>query len=131
MAIILDAATELIAHALDFVEQEAFALDWLDRNKEAMEADLEATSAQVARGETYSPEESRTLLAQHRVTRTANQRLNLLPWPPRRRHIPLIQRPPDQSLDDSLPTDIQPRSLAVKLLQHRGGEVHIHPLHRL
>ncbi len=88
MAITLDAATEeriqrqidrglfpgpaeLFAHALDLIEAEAPYEDWLLRNKDAIRAAIERTSAQAARGESYSPEECRALLAQHRAARTA------------------------------------------------------------
>jgi Arc/MetJ-type ribon-helix-helix transcriptional regulator len=88
MAITLDAATEeriqrqlnrgafrepaeLLAHALDLIEAENPYEDWLLRNKEAIQAALERTSAQAARGESYSPEECRAMLAQHRAARTA------------------------------------------------------------
>jgi hypothetical protein len=87
MAITLDAATEqriqqqldhgtypgpdeLRAHALDIIEAEAPYEDWVLRNKEAIREALERTSAQAARGESYSPEECRAMLAQHRATRT-------------------------------------------------------------
>jgi Arc/MetJ-type ribon-helix-helix transcriptional regulator len=60
--------SELLAHALDLVEAEE---DWLLRNKEAINADLDRTFAQAERGEGYSPEESRALLAQHRASRAA------------------------------------------------------------
>jgi hypothetical protein len=59
---------ELLAHALDLVEAEAVQEDWLFRNKEAINAGLDRTFAQANRGEGYSPEESRALLAQHRAS---------------------------------------------------------------
>jgi len=62
---------ELLAHALDLVEAEAAEEDWLLRNKEAINADLDRTFAQAERGEGYSPEQSRALLAQHRASRVA------------------------------------------------------------
>ena len=62
---------ELLAHALDLVEAEAAEEVWLLRNKQAINADLDKSFAQAARGEGYSPEESRALLAQHRASRTA------------------------------------------------------------
>jgi Arc/MetJ-type ribon-helix-helix transcriptional regulator len=62
---------ELLAHALDLVEAEAMQEDWLTRNKEAINADLDKTFDQVARGEGYSLEESRALLAQHRASHAA------------------------------------------------------------
>ena len=89
MAIILDAATEeriqrqlargafrepaeLLAHALDLVEAEAAGQDdWLLQSREAIKADLDRTFAQAARGEGFSPEESRELLARHRASRAA------------------------------------------------------------
>jgi len=88
MAITLDAATEerikrqldrstfrepaeLLAHALDLVEAELSAEDWLLRNRESINADLDRTFAQAERGEGYSPEESRALLVRHRASRRA------------------------------------------------------------
>ena len=62
---------ELLAHALDLVEAQAVHEDWLLRNKEAINTDLDLTFAQAARGEGHSPEESRALLAQRRASRTA------------------------------------------------------------
>ncbi len=62
---------ELLAHALDLIEAEAPYEDWLLRNKEAIREALERTSAQAARGESYSPEECRAMLAQHRAAHTA------------------------------------------------------------
>ena len=62
---------ELLAHALDLVEAEAVEQDWLLRNKEAINADLDRTFAQAERGEGYSPEESRALLNQDRASRAA------------------------------------------------------------
>ena len=62
---------ELLAHALDLVEAEAMQEDWLVRNKEAINADLDESFAQAARGEGYSPEESRALLDRHRSSRVA------------------------------------------------------------
>jgi Arc/MetJ-type ribon-helix-helix transcriptional regulator len=62
---------ELLAYALDLVEAEATQEDWLLRNKDAINTDLDQSFAQAARGEGYSPEESRALLAQHRASRAA------------------------------------------------------------
>jgi len=62
---------ELLAHALDLVEAEAEPEDWLLRNKKAINADLDESFAQAARGEGYSPEESRALLAPRRASRAA------------------------------------------------------------
>jgi len=62
---------ELLAHALDLVEAEAVQEDWLLHNKAAINAHLDRTFAQAARGEGYSPEESRALLAQHCASRAA------------------------------------------------------------
>jgi len=88
MAIILDAATEeriqrqldrgvfrepaeLLAHALDLLEEERSAEDWLDRNMGAINADLDESFAQAARGETYSLEEAESRLAQRRIAHAA------------------------------------------------------------
>ena len=62
---------ELLAHALDLLEAEAEEEDWLIRNKVAINLDLDRTFAQAANGEGYSPEQSRTLLAQRRASRAA------------------------------------------------------------
>ncbi|HZL50399.1 MAG TPA: hypothetical protein VFC37_05555 [Terracidiphilus sp.] len=62
------APAELINRALDLLETQD---DWLLRNKEAINAGLDRTFAQAARGEGYSPEESRALLEQHRTNRAA------------------------------------------------------------
>ena len=62
---------ELLAHALDLVEAEEVQEDWLLRNKEAINADLDRTFAQAARGEGHSREESRALIAQHRAFHAA------------------------------------------------------------
>ena len=58
--------TELLAHALDLIEAEE---DWLLRNKTVIAAHLEESFAQSERGETYSAEEARALLADRRAAR--------------------------------------------------------------
>jgi len=58
---------ELLNRALDLLEAD----DWLVRNSEAINADLEESSAQAARGEGYSPEEAMALLAARRAARAA------------------------------------------------------------
>jgi len=65
--------TELLAHALDLLEEEKAAEDWLDRNMDAINADLDESLAQTARGETSSSEESLADLAQHRAARDLNR----------------------------------------------------------
>jgi len=62
---------ELLAHALDLVEAEAVQEDWLLRNREAINADLDRTFAQAARGEGYSLEEAEALLAERRTAHSA------------------------------------------------------------
>jgi len=62
---------ELLAHALDLVEAEATAEDWLLRNMDAINADLDESFAQAARGEGYSLEEAKALLAERRPVRAA------------------------------------------------------------
>jgi Arc/MetJ-type ribon-helix-helix transcriptional regulator len=76
MAITLDSATErhiqhqidrgayaepaeLIAHALDLLEAEE---DWLLRNRDAINTNLNVSFAQAARGEGYSLDKVRTIL---------------------------------------------------------------------
>jgi Arc/MetJ-type ribon-helix-helix transcriptional regulator len=63
--------TELLAHALDLLEEEKAAEDWLDRNMDAINADLDESLAQTARGETYSLEEAEARLAQRHIARAA------------------------------------------------------------
>jgi Arc/MetJ-type ribon-helix-helix transcriptional regulator len=63
--------SELLAHALDLVEAEATQEDWLLRNKEAINADLDESFAQAARGEGYSLEVAKALLADRRIARSA------------------------------------------------------------
>jgi Arc/MetJ-type ribon-helix-helix transcriptional regulator len=61
------APAELINRALDLLEAD----DWLFQNRDAINADLEESSAQAARGEGYSPEEATALLAARRAARAA------------------------------------------------------------
>ncbi len=69
--------SELLAHALDLVEAERAGLhqtdaqmeDWLLRNTEAINAALEESFAARERGEGYSPEQSKALLAENRDSR--------------------------------------------------------------
>jgi Arc/MetJ-type ribon-helix-helix transcriptional regulator len=73
------APDELLNRALDSLQAERTVNepipkemeDWLLRNKEAINRDLDETFAQSERGEGYSPEESRALLARHRAERAA------------------------------------------------------------
>ena len=58
---------ELLAHALDLVEAEAMQEDWLVRNKEAINADLDKSFAQAARGEGYTEEKLRARMAERRA----------------------------------------------------------------
>ena len=60
--------SELLAHALDLVEAEE---DWLLRNKQAIQTHLKESFAQSERGETYSAEECRAMLAERRSARAA------------------------------------------------------------
>jgi len=62
---------DLLAHALDLLEAQEVADDWLMRNRDAIRAGLEESSAQAARGEGYSPEESKAILAERRASRAA------------------------------------------------------------
>ena len=59
---------ELIAHALDLIEAEE---DWLLRNREVIGEDLDESFTQAARGEGYSLEETKALLAERRASRAA------------------------------------------------------------
>jgi hypothetical protein len=60
---------DLLAHALDLVEAQNVMDDWLLRNKEAIQADLDESFAEEARGESYSPDEARAMLAERRAAR--------------------------------------------------------------
>ena len=61
------APAELINRALDLLAAD----DCLLQNRDAINADLEESSAQAARGEGYSPEEAMSLLAARRAARAA------------------------------------------------------------
>jgi Arc/MetJ-type ribon-helix-helix transcriptional regulator len=63
--------SELLAHALDLVEAEE---DWLLRNRRAIQADLNESFAEAARGEGYSLEEFEAALAERRVSRLETHR---------------------------------------------------------
>jgi Arc/MetJ-type ribon-helix-helix transcriptional regulator len=63
--------SELLAHALDLLETETAARDWLLRNRDALNQRLDLSFAQSERGESYSPEQARTLLAERRAMRHA------------------------------------------------------------
>ncbi len=63
--------SEVIARALDLLEAEEAAEDWLIRNREAINQRLDISFAQSERGESFSPEEARTLLAERRTARHA------------------------------------------------------------
>jgi Arc/MetJ-type ribon-helix-helix transcriptional regulator len=60
--------SELLAHALDLVEAEE---DWLLQNKEAINAALDQSFAEAARGEGCSLEEFEATLAESRSNRAA------------------------------------------------------------
>ncbi|HXE09713.1 MAG TPA: hypothetical protein VN612_17545 [Acidobacteriaceae bacterium] len=60
--------SELLAHALDLIEAEE---DWLLRNREAIDGDLDESFGELARGEGYSLEEAKSLLEQRRASRVA------------------------------------------------------------
>ncbi len=59
---------ELIAHALSLVAAED---DWLYRNREAINADLDESFAQVARGQVYTEEEAEIELGRRRAAPTS------------------------------------------------------------
>ena len=61
------APTEVVNRALDLLEAQEVATDWLLRNRSAIQADLDESFAEEARGESYSPEEARAMLTQRRV----------------------------------------------------------------
>lgn len=60
--------SELLAHALDLVEAEE---DWLLQNKEAINAGLDQSFAEAARGEGCSLEEFEATVAEFRANRAA------------------------------------------------------------
>ena len=62
---------ELLAHALDLVEAEGAEEEWLVRNKEAINASLNQSMAESARGEGYSLEEVDAMMAQRHSSRAA------------------------------------------------------------
>ncbi len=62
---------ELLSHALDLIEAEQQAGDWLFQNREGINAALDESFAQAERGESYSPEQSLALLAVHRAARNS------------------------------------------------------------
>jgi Arc/MetJ-type ribon-helix-helix transcriptional regulator len=70
---------ELIAHALDLIQAERESAqpvdqamnDWLLRNKDAVNARLDESFAAKERGESYSPEEAETILAERRAARVS------------------------------------------------------------
>jgi Arc/MetJ-type ribon-helix-helix transcriptional regulator len=61
---------DLLAHALDLVETQNVMDDWLLRYRAAIQRDLEESFAEEARGESYSPEEARAILAERRAARS-------------------------------------------------------------
>jgi Arc/MetJ-type ribon-helix-helix transcriptional regulator len=60
--------SELLQHALDLVEAEE---DWLLRNRDAIDAGLDESFAQAARGEGYTLDEAKALLEERRASRSA------------------------------------------------------------
>jgi Arc/MetJ-type ribon-helix-helix transcriptional regulator len=60
--------TELLKHALDLLEAEE---DWLLKQREAIEARLDESFAQAARGEGFTLEQAREILADLRASRAA------------------------------------------------------------
>jgi Arc/MetJ-type ribon-helix-helix transcriptional regulator len=52
------APDDLLNHALDLLEAKA-EVDWLSRNRDAINADLDISFAEADRGDSYSPEELR------------------------------------------------------------------------
>jgi Arc/MetJ-type ribon-helix-helix transcriptional regulator len=60
--------SELLQHALDLVEAEE---DWLLRNRDAIDAGLDESFAQAARGEGYTLDEAKALLEERRASRIA------------------------------------------------------------
>jgi uncharacterized protein (DUF2384 family) len=62
---------ELLAHALDLLEAETAAEDWLLRNRDGINQRLDISFAQSERGESYTPEQARTLLSERQSARQA------------------------------------------------------------
>ena len=57
---------EVVASALLLLNSQE---DWLQENKEAIDARLELSFAQSRNGETYTPEQARQFLAERRASR--------------------------------------------------------------
>jgi len=63
--------TEVINRALDLLEAQEVAEDWLFRNKDAINQRLDESFAAAARGESYSLEDAQRILAERRAARAA------------------------------------------------------------
>lgn len=61
-------ASELLAHAMDLIEAEE---NWLVLNREAINTALDESFAQAARGEGYTLEQAKAILAERRASRPA------------------------------------------------------------
>ena len=70
-------ANELVQHLLAVMELASIPgpsqedEDWLYENREAIDASLDVSFAQKERGESYSLEEVKAMLAEHRAARAA------------------------------------------------------------
>jgi Arc/MetJ-type ribon-helix-helix transcriptional regulator len=64
------APDDLLNHALDLLEAESKG-DWLSQNRDDIRQRLAESIASRDRGESYSPEEAKAILAQRRVSRAA------------------------------------------------------------
>jgi Arc/MetJ-type ribon-helix-helix transcriptional regulator len=65
------APDEVINRALDLLDSEAQANDWLHHNREAINDRLDISFAQAERGESYSPEEALKILSERRLARAS------------------------------------------------------------
>jgi hypothetical protein len=57
-------SAEVIARALDLLDAQE---DWFTRNREALNERIEESRAQIRRGESYTPQQARQILAQRRA----------------------------------------------------------------
>jgi putative addiction module CopG family antidote len=58
--------SEVIAHALDLLQAEE---TWISGNAQSIRDHIEESFAAAAAGETYTPEQARAILAEHRAPR--------------------------------------------------------------
>jgi Arc/MetJ-type ribon-helix-helix transcriptional regulator len=59
-------SAEVIARALDLLDSQE---DWFTQNRDALNERIEESRAQIRRGESYTPQQARQILAQRRAQR--------------------------------------------------------------